>query len=277
MGTRTGMEMAGVPGDAASGQETSGGGGFEVFPSVHVADGRVVHLVGDGHVPEVGRTDPLQVALAFQEQGARWLHLVVAEDDGDSDGGLLQARRIIDAVSMDVQLMCRRGIDDDRALEAALDTGCTRLNLGRSALTDLTWCAAAVARHGARLGVSLPVRTGDLARGLRLAGPGGSDAGGLWDAVAVLDAAGCARYVVTDVGREGTLTGPHTGLFTEVCARSTAGVLAAGGIASLDDLRAVADLAPHGVEGALVGRALYAGAFTLSEALACTGAARERD
>ncbi|MFJ7209929.1 HisA/HisF-related TIM barrel protein [Streptomyces sp. NPDC098789] len=269
------MEMGGMPRDAVSGQETAGGRGFELFPSVHVADGRVVHLVGDGHVPEATLTDPVHVALAFQEQGARWLHLVVAEDDS-AGGGLVQARRIIDAVSMNVQLMCRRGIDDDRALEAALDTGCTRLNLGRSALTDLTWCADAVTRHGARLGVSLPVRIGGPGRGLRLAGPGGSDAGSLWDAVTVLDAAGCARYVVTDVSREGTLAGPNTSLFTHVCARSTAGVLAAGGIASLNDLRTVADLAPHGVDGALVGRALYTGAFTLPEALACTGVVRER-
>ncbi|WP_395367120.1 HisA/HisF-related TIM barrel protein [Streptomyces sp. YH02] len=143
-------------------------------------------------------------------------------------------------------------------------------------MTDLRRCAAAVARHGARLAVSLPVRAAGPGRDLRLAGPGGTDAGSLWEAITVLNAAGCARYVVTDVGREGPLTGPNTGLITQVCAWTGGGVLAAGGISSLHDVRTVASLAPHGVDGLLVGRALYAGAFTLSQALACTAVTREQ-
>ncbi|RLU87626.1 bifunctional 1-(5-phosphoribosyl)-5-((5-phosphoribosylamino)methylideneamino)imidazole-4-carboxamide isomerase/phosphoribosylanthranilate isomerase PriA [Streptomyces griseocarneus] len=248
-------------------QEAGAGVRFELFPSVHVAGGRVVHLVGDGQVPEPGRSDPVEAALSFQEQGATWLHLVMAEEEG---GGfdLGQARRVIDAVSIDVQLMCRAGVDDEAALERVLATGCARFNLGRSALTDLRWCAAAIARHGERIGVSLPVHM--TGRGPRLAGPGrGTDAGDLWQALTVLDDAGCARYVVTDVSREGSLSTPNLGLFGEVCDRTAAAVLAAGGIAALDDLHAVAALAPRGVDGALVGRALYSGAFTLSQALAC--------
>ncbi|MEV6581258.1 HisA/HisF-related TIM barrel protein [Streptomyces sp. NPDC051582] len=130
-------------------------------------------------------------------------------------------------------------------------------------------------RHGERLGVSLPVRT--ASRGPRLAGPGGTDAGSLWDAITVLDGAGCPRCVVTDVGREGTLAGPNTGLFTQVCARTATAVLAAGGIASLHDLRTVAGLASYGVQGVLVGRALYAGTLTLAEALACVAATGPAD
>ncbi|MER5544136.1 HisA/HisF-related TIM barrel protein [Streptomyces sp. NPDC002589] len=251
---------------AVSAEGTDAGARFELFPSVHVAGGRVVHLVGDGQVAELDRIDPVEAALAFQEQGATWLHLVMAEEE---DGGfdLGQARRVIESVRIDVQLMCRAGVDDEAALEQVLTTGCARFNLGRSALTDLHWCAEAIARHGERIGVSLPVRLTE--RGPRLAGPGrGTDAGDLWQALTVLDEAGCARYVVTDVSREGSLSTPNLELFGEVCDRTDAAVLAAGGIATLDDLRAVTALAPRGVDGALIGRALYSGAFTLSQALA---------
>ncbi|MFG2291504.1 HisA/HisF-related TIM barrel protein [Streptomyces sp. NPDC048595] len=251
----------------ASAQEPGAGARFELYPSVHVTGGRVVHLVGDGLVPELDRSDPLEAALALEEQGATWLHLVMAEEE---DGGvdLGQAQRVIEAVGIDVQLMCRSGVNDEAALERVLATGCARFNLGRSALTDLRWCATAVARHGERIGVSLPVHLTD--RGPRLAGPGrGRDAGDLWSALTMLDDAGCARYVVTDVGREGSLAGPNLRLISGVCRRTAAAVLAAGGIATLDDLRAVAALAPHGVDGALIGRALYTGTFHLSEALAC--------
>ncbi|WP_431043394.1 HisA/HisF-related TIM barrel protein [Streptomyces sp. P1-3] len=238
-----------------------------MFPSVHVAGGRVVHLVKDGQVPEPVRTDPVEAALAFQKQGATWLHLVMAEEEGNGGFDADTARRIIGTVDIDVQLMCRAGVVDDDSLARALDTGCNRLNLGRGSLADLRWCAAAIARHGERLGVSLPVRC--TTGGLRVAGLGpGGDSGELGDVLRVLDRAGCARYVVTDVGREGTLSGPNLGLFHEVCARTPAAVLAAGGVTTLQDLRAVAALAPHGVEGVLVGRALYADAFTLPQALA---------
>ncbi|OIJ94743.1 hypothetical protein BIV25_21980 [Streptomyces sp. MUSC 14] len=259
--------MPRVSQDADSVRGTGAGARFDLFPSVHVAGGRVVHLVGDGQVPEPDRSDPVEAALAFQEQGATWLHLVMAEP-AHGTPSLEQARRVIEAVSIDVQLMCRAGVDDEAALERVLATGCARYNLGRSALTDLDWCTAAIARYGERVGVSLPVRWTD--HGPRLAGPGqGTDAGDLWQALTVLDDAGCGRYVVTDVSREGNLSGPNLALFTEVCERTGAAVLAAGGIATLDDLRAVAALAPHAVDGALIGRALYCGAFTLSQALAC--------
>lgn len=240
-------------------------GDFTVFPSVHVAGGRVVHLVQDGHVPEPVRTDPVETALAFQEQGATWLHLVMTEENGGFDADT--AGRVIDAVDIDVQLMCRAGVTDDASLARALGTGCTRLNLGRGSLADLHWCATAIARHGERLGVSLPVRFTD--HGPRVAGlRPGADSGDLGDVLSVLDRAGCARYVVADVSREGALSGPHLDLFKHVCTHTPAAVLAAGGVTSLQDLREITTLAPHGVEGALIGRALYAEAFTLPQALA---------
>ncbi|MFD4867840.1 HisA/HisF-related TIM barrel protein [Streptomyces sp. NPDC058412] len=243
-------------------QEVSGE--FTVFPSVHVADGRVVHLVEDGHVPEPVRTDPVNCALAFQNEGAQWLHLVMTEERGGFDAQY--AARIIAALDLKVQMMCRAGIHDDASLGRALETGCARLNLGRGALADLTWCARAIARHGDRIGVSLPVRT--TGQGRRVAGLNGADLGALWDVLARLDEAGCARYVVTDISREGSLAGPNLALFEEVCARTPAAVLAAGGITTLRDLQAVAALASHGVAGALIGRTLYAGTFTLPQALA---------
>jgi phosphoribosylanthranilate isomerase len=237
---------------------------FPVLPSIHVSKGRVVHLLRDGHVTEPVRTDPVRTALEFQQHGARWLHLVMTEERGDFDADT--ARRIIRAVDMDVQLMCRAGVVDDDSLRRALATGCARLNLGRGALADLDWCARAIARHGDRLGVSLPVRSTDARR--RVAGLGhGIDVADLDHALAILDRAGCTRYVITDVSREGTLSGPNFALFTDVCAVTPAKVLAAGGISTLDELRAVAALAPHGVEGAVIGRALFTNAFTLPQAL----------
>ncbi|MDT0449244.1 HisA/HisF-related TIM barrel protein [Streptomyces hesseae] len=237
---------------------------FTIFPSVHVAAGQVVHLVEDGYVPEPARTDPVGCARAFQDEGAQWLHLVMTEEaDGfDVDA----AERVVRAVDLKVQMMCRAGIHDDASLQRALDTGCARLNLGRGALEDLAWCAQAIARHGQRLGVSLPVRIRD--DGYRVVGLRGADLGGLWNILAALDHAGCSRYVITDVSKEGALKGPNLRLFEDVCAHTPAAVLAAGGITTLSDLKAVADLRHQGVEGALIGRALYAGTFSLPEALA---------
>ncbi|MFI0220609.1 HisA/HisF-related TIM barrel protein [Streptomyces lydicus] len=240
---------------------------FTVFPSIQVAGGKVVHLVKDGQIAELVRTDPVEVALAFQEQGASWLHLVMTEEGGGFD--VATARRVIGAVDIKVQLMCRAGIVDNDSLARALDTGCTRLNLGRGALADLRWCATAIARHGARLGVSLPVRC--TPRSWRVAGLGsGADSGDLMDVLSVLDRAGCARYLITDVSREGAQSGPNLALFQEVCARTPAAVLAAGGVTTLQDLQAVMALAPRGIEGVVIGRALYTNVLTLPRALAAT-------
>lgn len=236
-----------------------------VFPSVHIDGGKVVHLVEDQVVPEAVETDPLAVALKFQRQGASWVHLVAVSDHLD-EADLATVTRIAGSLRIGVQaLFC--SVTDDGTLRRALRTGCARLNLGSAALTDLDWCAAAVARHGDRIGVSTLVRT--TPQGPRVATDGGAgDVGDLWPVIGRLDGAGCARCLVTDISREGMLTGPNLSLFRDVCARTAMPVLAAGGIRGLDDLRAVAALAPHGVTGAVVGRALYTGALSLPEALA---------
>ncbi|MGZ4587283.1 MAG: HisA/HisF-related TIM barrel protein, partial [Mycobacteriaceae bacterium] len=167
---------------------------------------------------------------------------------------------------LDVDVELSGGIRDDASLEAALATGCTRVNLGTAALENPEWCASAIARFGDRVAVGLDVRNTDGVH--RLAARGWvSDGGELWDVMTRLERQGCSRYVVTDVTKDGTLTGPNLQLLRDVCAVTDAPVIASGGVSTVDDLRAIAALVPDGVEGSIVGKALYAGRFTLPEAL----------
>ncbi|MFI0451554.1 HisA/HisF-related TIM barrel protein [Actinomadura sp. 6N118] len=241
---------------------------FTVFPSMHLADGQNMHLVQGGVVAEPERTDPLETALWFQEQGAQWIHILVLDAWGyrfDPD----EISRLIDGLAVSVQLSCGPAVTDDTSLARALSTGCARLNLGTVALADTHWCAEAIAHHPDRIGITLPVRP--TPRGPRLAHSGRAEDGGdLWALLDRFDRAGCPRYAVTDVTREGAMTGPNLDLIDDVCARTDTQIVAAGGIATLDDLRAVAALAPHGVDGAIIGHALYTGAFTLPQALTAT-------
>lgn len=155
------------------------------------------------------------------------------------------------------------GIRDDESLRAALATGCTRVNIGTAALEDPAWCAEIIAEHGDRVAIGLDVR------GTTLAARGWTrDGGDLFATLERLESEGCARYVVTDVNKDGTLKGPNLDLLRTVCERTDKPVVASGGVSSLDDLRAIATLTPLGVEGAIMGTALYEGAFTLEEALA---------
>ena len=237
---------------------------LDLLPAVDVAAGQAVRLVqGEaGFATEYG--DPLAAALAWQEGGARWVHLV----DLDAAFGRGSNREQLAEVvgTLDVAVELSGGIRDDASLEAALATGCARVNLGTAALESPDWVRRAVAEHGERIAVGLDVR------GTTLTARGWTQEGGdLWEVLARLDADGCARYVVTDVRRDGTLTGPNVALLQEVCARTDRPVVASGGVSSLDDLRALAALRPLGVEGVIVGKALYAGAFTLPEALAAVG------
>jgi len=232
-----------------------------LLPAVDVAAGQAVRLVQGEAGSETSYGEPLAAALAWQEAGAEWVHLV----DLDAAFGRGQNRDLLaDVVGrLDVRVEMSGGIRDDASLDAALSTGCARVNIGTAALEDPAWCAAAIARHGERIAVGLDVR------GTTLAARGWTQEGGeLFDVLARLDRDGCARYVVTDVGRDGTMTGPNLELLRDVCAATSRPVVASGGVASLDDLRAIATLVPEGVEGAIVGKALYAGAFTLRDALA---------
>ncbi|MEU3567070.1 HisA/HisF-related TIM barrel protein [Kitasatospora sp. NPDC036755] len=238
---------------------------FTLLPSIHVGDGRVMHLLRGEVVPEPRRTDPMETAAAFKEQGAQWLHLLPLTSWGLSfDLRLID--RIAEHTGLNIQVAAGHTVTDDHSLARMLATRCARLNLGTVTFDDPTWCAKAIAEHGERIGVTLPVWI--TAEGPRVARHGRmADGGCLWEALERFDRMGCTRYAVTDVGREGTLTGPNLHLLREVSARTDAHVLAAGGIATLDDLAAVTALAPAGVAGALVGRALFTDAFTLTDAL----------
>ncbi len=234
---------------------------LELLPAVDVADGQAVRLVQGEAGSETSYGDPLEAALQWQRDGAEWVHLV----DLDAAFGRGSNRALIADVvgALDVKVELSGGIRDDASLVAALATGCARVNLGTAALESPDWVREAIGTYGDRIAVGLDVRGTTLsARGWT------QDGGELFDVLARLDADGCARYVLTDVRRDGTLTGPNLELLQQVCAATDRPVVASGGVSSLEDLRALASLVSLGVEGAIVGKALYAGAFTLPEALA---------
>jgi|MGYP002619889935 1-(5-phosphoribosyl)-5-[(5-phosphoribosylamino)methylideneamino] imidazole-4-carboxamide isomerase/N-(5''phosphoribosyl)anthranilate isomerase len=232
-----------------------------LLPAVDVADGQAVRLVQGEAGTETSYGDPLAAALAWQEAGAEWIHLV----DLDAAFGRGSNRELLARVvgALDVNVELSGGIRDDESLEAALATGCRRVNIGTAALENPAWCSKVIAEYGDRVAIGLDVR------GTTLAARGWTREGGdLWEVLDRLESDGCSRYVVTDVTKDGTLRGPNLDLLRQVCARTKAPVIASGGVSSLDDLRAIAALVPEGVEGAIVGKALYAKAFTLEEALA---------
>ena len=237
---------------------------LELLPAVDVADGQAVRLVQGEAGSETSYGDPLVAALAWQSAGAEWIHLV----DLDAAFGRGSNRELLADVvaALDVRVEMSGGIRDDASLAAAMATGCARVNLGTAALEDPNWTRRAIAEYGARVAVGLDVR------GTTLAARGWTKEGGdLWETLARLDADGCARFVVTDVTKDGTLRGPNIDLLRQVCARTDRPVVASGGISSLDDLRVLRELVPDGVEAAIVGKALYAGAFTLEQALDVAG------
>ena len=241
-------------------------GYLELLPAVDVADGQAVRLVQGAAGSETSYGDPLAAALAWQNAGAEWIHLV---DLDAAFGRGSNAELLAEVVGkLDVRVELSGGIRDDESLRRALATGCARVNLGTAALEAPDWVRKAIAEHGDQIAVGLDVRGTTLsARGWT------QDGGELYDVRARLDADGCARYVVTDVNRDGTLTGPNLQLLRDVCAATDKPVVASGGVSSLADLEALATLVPNGVEGAIVGKALYAGAFTLEEALELTRSA----
>jgi len=234
---------------------------FELLPAVDVAGGQAVRLVQGEAGSETSYGDPVAAALQWQQDGAQWIHLVDLDAAFGRGSNRELLAEVVAKVEVDVELS--GGIRDDQSLEAALATGARRVNIGTAALENPDWVRAAIARHGDRIAVGLDVR------GTTLAARGWTEEGGeLFDVLARLDTDGCARYVVTDVRRDGTLTGPNLELLRSVVAATDRPVVASGGVSSLDDLRALASLHDLGVEGAIVGKALYAGAFTLPEALA---------
>ncbi len=236
-----------------------------LLPAVDVAGGKAVRLTQGEAGSETTYGDPVDAASDFARQGAKWIHLVdldAAFGRGSNTGVL---RRVIKQVK-GVQVEVSGGIRDDRSLEAALESGAARVNLGTAALENPEWAADVIGRYGELIAVGLDVR------GTTLAARGWTrDGGDLWTVLDRLEEAGCSRYVVTDVTKDGTLQGPNLDLLRELTSRTPKPVVASGGVATLDDIAALRELVPLGVEGAIVGKALYAGAFTLAEALDVAG------
>jgi phosphoribosyl isomerase A len=237
-----------------------------LLPAVDVADGQAVRLTQGEAGSETSYGDPRDAAAAWTEQGAEWIHLVDLDAAFGRGDNRAVIGEVIASLPSHVQVELSGGIRDDASLRAALDTGCARINLGTAALEQPEWAARAIADHGEQVAVGLDVR------GTTLAARGWTrDGGDLWEVLQRLEDAGCARYVVTDVTKDGTLQGPNLELLRRVTARTDRPVVASGGISDLDDLRALRELVPAGVEGAIVGKALYSGAFTLTEALQVAG------
>ena len=233
---------------------------LELLPAVDVKDGRAVRLVQGELSKESIYGAPLEVALEFQSAGAEWIHLVDLDAAfGRGDNSLILAE-IVGVLDIKVELS--GGVRDDESLARAIATGCTRINLGTAALENPEWTARVIAKHGDLIAVGLDVR------GQILAARGWTSEGGdLFETLARLDRDGCARYVVTDVTKDGTLTGPNIELLKSVCSATSKPVVASGGISNLSDIADLAALTSIGIEGAIVGKALYSGAFTLQEAL----------
>ena len=232
-----------------------------LLPAVDVKDGQAVRLVQGALENETKYGDPLDAALDFQNAGAEWIHLV----DLDAAFGIGSNAQLLAEVvgALDVKVELSGGIRDNESLDRALATGCARINLGTAALENPDWTAQVMAKHGEKIAVGLDVR------GHTLAARGWTTEGGnLFETIERLDRDGCARYVLTDVAKDGTLMGPNINLLKEVAAATDRPIIASGGVSSLADLEALKELTGIGVEGAIVGKALYAGAFTLSEALA---------
>jgi len=234
---------------------------LELLPAVDVSEGRAVQLVQGVAGSGRGSDDPVVAALRWQSAGAEWVHLV----DLDAAFGRGHNRQLLAQIVrfLDIDVELSGGIRDDESLVAALATGCRRVNIGTAALEDPAWCSRVIKEYGDRVAIGLDVR------GTTLTARGWTQEGGdLYEVLERLDADGCSRYVVTDVNKDGMLQGPNLDLLADVCRRTQAPVVASGGVSTIDDLLAIATLVESGVEGAVVGTALYTGAFTLEDALA---------
>jgi 1-(5-phosphoribosyl)-5-[(5-phosphoribosylamino)methylideneamino] imidazole-4-carboxamide isomerase/N-(5'phosphoribosyl)anthranilate isomerase len=234
-----------------------------LLPAVDVSDGQAVRLTQGAAGTETSYGDPLEAARNFLEQGAEWLHLVDLDAAFGRGENTAVIRRVVDELSGSMNIELSGGIRDDESLDRALVAGARRVNLGTAALENPEWTAKVIAEHGDRVAAGLDVR------GTTLAARGWTEEGGdLFDVLARLDADGCHRYVVTDVTKDGMMKGPNLDLLRDVAGRTDRPVIASGGISTLDDIVAIRELVDLGVEGAILGKALYAGAFTLREALA---------
>ena len=237
---------------------------LQLLPAIDVVEGKAVRLLRGEAGTETGYGEPADVARDWIAGGATFLHLV----DLDAAFGRGDNRELLRQIVAEstVRVELSGGIRDDESLKAALSAGATRVNLGTAALEDPEWTERVIKEYGDQVAVGLDVRGRTLsARGWT------RDGGELFEVLDRLNEAGCYRYVVTDVAKDGTMEGPNTVLLSEVCARTDAPVIASGGVATLADIEALRALTDIGVEGAIVGKALYAGAFTLPEAIEVAG------
>jgi phosphoribosyl isomerase A len=234
---------------------------LELLPAVDVADGKAVRLTQGEAGSETDYGSPLEAAQTWIDAGAEWIHLV----DLDAAFGRGDNRKVIQEVvdaCVGIKIELSGGIRDDASLEAALSAGATRVNLGTAALENPEWTEKVIARFGDQIAVGLDVR------GTTLAARGWTKEGGeLFDVLERLEQAGCARYVVTDVTKDGTLKGPNLELLRQVMEKTDKPVVASGGISTLEDISALRQLVPLGLEGAILGKALYAKRFSLEQAL----------
>jgi phosphoribosylformimino-5-aminoimidazole carboxamide ribotide isomerase/phosphoribosylanthranilate isomerase len=234
---------------------------LDILPAIDVKEGSAIRLVQGELDKQSKYGDPLEIAAEFVAAGTSWIHLV----DLDAAFGLGNNFEVLASVikSVDIKIELSGGIRDDESLERALSTGCSRINLGTAALEQEEWTESVIKKHGDKIAVGLDVRGRELsARGWTKSG------GDLFEAITRLDKAGCARYVLTDITRDGTLTGPNLELLKEVTSFTKTPIVASGGISSLTDVKALTQLTNQGVEGVIIGKALYAGAFTLAQVLA---------
>jgi len=233
---------------------------LQILPAIDVKNGRAVRLFQGELAKESNYGLPVEVAKEFSAEGASWIHLV----DLDAAFGIGSNFELIQEVisSVDIKVELSGGIRDDDSLKRALSTGCKRVNLGTAAIENPEWTSKVIGQYGEKIAVGLDVR------GHTLATRGWTEQGGdLFEMISKLDAAGCSRYIVTDVTKDGTLTGPNLELLREVCSATSAPVIASGGISELQDLIDLRAMTNLGVEGAIVGKAIYSGAFSLAQAL----------
>ena len=233
---------------------------LELLPAVYVREGQAVRLVQGELSNQTSYGSPIDAALDFQSAGAEWIHLV----DLDAAFGTGSNHELLAEVigKLDIKVELSGGIRDEESLARAIATGCARINLGTAALENPEWTASVISRYGDLIAVGLDVR------GHTLAARGWTREGGdLFETIERLDNDGCSRYVVTDVNKDGTLKGPNVELLQEVCAATKKPIIASGGVSTLSDLEQLRPLTMIGVEGAIIGKALYARAFTLEDAL----------
>lgn len=232
-----------------------------LLPAVDVRYGKAVRLRQGESGSETDYGSPLEAARTWVDQGAEWIHLVDLDAAFGTGNNRDQLGQIVATLGSQVKIELSGGIRDDDSLNAALDAGAARVNIGTAALENPEWTAQAIATWGDRVAVGLDVR------GHTLAARGWTKEGGdLFETIDLLNKAGCSRYVVTDVSRDGMMSGPNCDLLREVAERTDAKVTASGGISSLDDIRGIAAIGGN-VDAAILGKSLYAKAFTLPQAL----------